>query len=69
MDFAGDSRHASAWAAAIYDRHRALEKSHQHTVRILARAWIRVIWRCWQDGTAYDPTLHGGAQPHLTTAA
>jgi transposase len=23
MDFAGDSRHASPWAAAIYDRHRA----------------------------------------------
>lgn len=22
MDFAGDSRHASPWAAAIYDRHR-----------------------------------------------
>jgi transposase len=69
MDFAGDSRHASPWAASIYHRHRALEKSHQHTVRILARAWIRVIWRCWQDGVAYDPTLHGGAQTHLATAS
>lgn len=69
MDFAGDSRHASPWAAAIYDRHRAQKKSHQHTVRILARAWLRVIWRCWQDGVAYDPTLHGGAQAHLATAA
>jgi hypothetical protein len=27
-------------------------------VRILARAWIRVIWRLWQDGEAYDPTKH-----------
>lgn len=69
MDFAQDSRHASPWAAAIYDRHRAAEKSHQHTVRILARAWLRVLWRCWQDGTAYDPALHGGAQAHLQTAA
>lgn len=68
-DFAGDSRHASPWAAAIYDRHRADGKTHQHTVRILARAWIRVIWRCWQDGTAYNPALHGGAQTQLTTAA
>lgn len=69
MDFAGDSRHASPWAAAIYDRHRAAKKSHQHTVRILARAWLRVIRRCWQDGVAYDPALHGGAQAHLTTTA
>lgn len=69
MDFAGDSRHASPWAAAIYDRHRTAGKTHQHTVRILARAWLRVIWRCWQDGVAYDPTRHGSAQTHLTTAA
>jgi transposase len=62
MDFAGDSRHASPWAAAIYDRHRAANKTHQHAVRILARAWLRVIWRCWQDGVAYDAALHRGAQ-------
>jgi len=69
MDFAGDSRHASPWAAAIYDRHIAKGKTHQHAVRILARAWLRVIWRCWQDRVAYDPTLHRGARAHLTTAA
>jgi len=27
----------------------------------LARAWVRVIWRCWQDRTPYDPALHGAA--------
>lgn len=64
-DFAADSRHASPWAAAIYDRHRAAGKTHQHATRILARAWLRVIWRCWQDHTAYDPTKHRGAQPFL----
>nr|WP_274388395.1 transposase [Salsipaludibacter albus] len=69
MDFADGSRHGSPWAAAIYDRHRAMHKSHQHAVRILARAWLRVIWRCWQDHTAYDPTRHGNAKAHLTTAA
>ncbi|QBI20626.1 IS110 family transposase [Egibacter rhizosphaerae] len=64
-DFAADSRHASPWAAAIYDRHRAAGKTHQHATRILARAWLRIIWRCWQDHTAYDPTRHGGNQPFL----
>jgi hypothetical protein len=34
-------------------------------VRILARAWIRVIWRCWNDKVPYNPALHGAAQ-HLT---
>ncbi|HEY6309417.1 MAG TPA: hypothetical protein VIY52_01210 [Streptosporangiaceae bacterium] len=34
----------------------------EHAVRILARAWIYVIWRCWHDGTAYDPAKHSGLQ-------
>jgi transposase len=65
MDFAADSRRASPWAAAIYDRHRAAGKTHQHATRILARAWLRIIWRCWQDRVAYDPTKHRSNQPFL----
>ena len=59
--FADNSRHASPWAAKIYSDARASGKDHPHAVRILARAWIRVIWRCWLDGTPYDPTKHGAA--------
>jgi hypothetical protein len=65
IDFAADSRRASPWAAAIYDRHRAAGKTHQHATRILARAWLRVIWRCWQDNVAYDPAKHRGAHVFL----
>jgi transposase len=61
IDFADDSRNASPWAAKVYDDAIARGKRHPHAVRILARAWVRVIWRCWQDHTAYDPQLHGGA--------
>ena len=61
IDFADDSRHASPWAAHIYNDAVARGKRHPHAVRILARAWIRVIWRCWQDNTTYNPQLHGGA--------
>src|SRR3954468_22073496 len=39
--FAHNSRYASAWAAAIYDRARARGCDHPHAIRILARAWIR----------------------------
>jgi hypothetical protein len=34
---------------------------HPHAIRILARAWLRIIWRCWQDGTAFDPALDAAA--------
>jgi transposase len=61
IDFADDSRHASPWAAKIYNDAIARGKRHPHAVRILARAWVRVIWRCWQDHANYDPKLHGGA--------
>ena len=59
--FADNSRHASPWAAKIYNDARASGKDHPHAVRILARAWIRVIYRCWLDGIPYDPALHGAA--------
>ena len=72
--FADNSRHASPWAAQIYNNARASGKDHPHAVRILARAWIRLIWRCWLDGVPYDPARHGAAaaltgQPAKQTAA
>jgi hypothetical protein len=24
-----------------------------------------IIWRCWQDGSGYDPTRHGALQALL----
>jgi transposase len=61
-DFAGDSRHSNPWAADLYAKARARKCDHPHAVRILARAWASIIWRCWQDNTAYDPAEHGGLQ-------
>ena len=57
-DFAGDSRQKNPWAANLYDRARTRGHDHPHAVRILARAWIRVIWRCWIDSQPYDPAKH-----------
>jgi transposase len=59
--FADNSRHASPWAASVYERARARGCHHQHATRILARAWIRVLYRCWTDGRPYDPALHRAA--------
>ena len=59
--FADNSRHASAWAATIYRKARDRGCKHPHAVRILARAWVRILWRAWQNGTTYNPEQHRGA--------
>jgi transposase len=61
-DFAGDSRHANPWAADLYQRARTRGHDHPHAVRILARAWIDIIWACWTTHTPYDPVRHGALQ-------
>lgn len=59
--FADNSRHASPWAAKVYADALARGHDHPHAIRVLARAWIRVIYRCWLDGLPYDPAKHGNA--------
>jgi len=59
---ADNSRHSSAWAAERYRQTRTRGARHPHAVRVVARAWIRVIWACWDTGTAYTPSRHRGEQ-------
>lgn len=66
--WADNSRHASPWAATLYARARTRGLRHPHAVRILARAWIRVLWRAWHNHRPYDPTQHRAAR-QLTAAA
>lgn len=65
-DFAADSRQVNPWAAGLYDRAIARGHKHQHAVRILARAWLTVIWKCWTSKTPYDQEKHGQLQHILT---
>lgn len=55
---ADNSRHANDWARSVYQAARARGCDHPHAIRILARAWLRVIWRVWSDRKHYDPELH-----------
>lgn len=59
--FADNSRHESPWACSTYQR--ALDRGcdHPHAIRILARAWLRVLWRAWTDRKPYNAQLHRGA--------
>jgi transposase len=62
VDFAQDSVRASPWAEQLYQRHRQASKTHPHAARIVTRAWIGVIWRCWQDHQPYNPAQHRALQ-------
>jgi transposase len=53
-EWAGHSIAYSAWACAYYQQQRKRGKGHHAAVRALAFKWIRVVFRCWKDGIAYD---------------
>ena len=59
---ADTTRHTMPWARAVYQRARDRGCDHPHALRILARAWCRVLWQCWQKRTPYDPHKHRAAR-------
>jgi transposase len=63
---ADSTRHWHPWAADYYARQIARGHDHPRAIRGLGRAWCRIIWRCWQDRTPYDPARHRALQQHLT---
>jgi len=58
---ADTTRHTNPWARALYQRARDRGCEHAHATRIVARAWCRVIWTCWQQRVPYDPQKHRAA--------
>ncbi len=62
--FADNARHGSPWAKHLYATARQRGIRHPHAVRIVARAWLRVIWVCWHTNTAYDPARHHAETRH-----
>jgi transposase len=64
---AESTRHHNVWARDVYERARARGCDHAHAIRVLGRAWVRVIFRMWQEGAPYDPAKHGNLR-RLQTA-
>jgi len=64
---AESTRHHNEWAKDIYLRARGRGCDHAHAIRILGRAWVRVIFRMWQDELPYDPERHGGFKRFRST--
>ena len=57
--------HTNLWARAVYQQARDRGCEYAHAIRILARAWCRVLWTCWlkargvrPDQASRRPSIH-----------
>jgi transposase len=58
VEWAAQTIPRSFWARAYYQHQREKGNSHQAAVRALAYKWIRILFRCWQNRTPYDESVH-----------
>jgi transposase len=54
IEFAKCSIPKCAWARVLYDDLIARGKGRWMAIRVIAFKWLRILWRCWTDGTQYD---------------
>ena len=54
VEWAGQTVAYCDWAKAYYQQMKAKGKGHWAILRALAFKWVRVLWKCWQQRTAYD---------------
>ncbi len=52
------SRAKCVWAQAYYQHKREEGKSYACALRCLAQRWLKILWKMWQTGTAYNEGLH-----------
>ena len=54
VEWAGQTVLYCPWARVYYQRMSQKGKKHAVIIRALAFKWIRILWKCWQERTAYD---------------
>jgi hypothetical protein len=54
VEWAGQTVRYCPWAGVYYERMMRRGKKHAVVIRALAFKWVRILWKCWQDRTAYD---------------
>jgi transposase len=56
--YAGCSRRRCEWAEAFYQQQRQAGKTHSGALRSLANKWLPIMFRMWQERTAYDEAAY-----------
>lgn len=60
--WAFNSLKMSPWASEAFQSARTQRGQRYHrALRGVAASWMRVLWRCWTNGTTYDPAKHNAA--------
>jgi transposase len=54
VEFAKCSIGQCDWARLLYEKQITQGKSAYAAIRVVAFKWVRILWRCWKDGQAYD---------------
>jgi transposase len=58
IEWAAKSVGQSYWAGLYYAQQKAKGNSHQSAVRALAYKWVRILFKCWKMGKAYDESKY-----------
>lgn len=56
--WADRSRVKAPWAEAYYQQKRQQGMKHAAALRCLAMRWLKILWKMWTDGRAYDGDRH-----------
>lgn len=54
VEWAKESWKHSVWAEAFVRQRQEKGQGFHAIIRALAYKWIRILWKCWHDQTAYD---------------
>ena len=52
------SRPKCVWAEVYYQHKKAQGLSHAAALRCLGQRWLKILWKMWQEGKAYNETTH-----------
>jgi transposase len=58
IEYAKSSLPKCAWARAFVEAKTKAGKSYYTALRALAFKWIRIIYACWKNGTAYEEATY-----------
>lgn len=58
VEWAKESWKHSVWAEAFVRQRQAKGQGFHAIIRALAYKWVRILWKCWHDGTAYHEELY-----------
>lgn len=54
IEWSKESAKYSAWAKAFVEQRQERGQGFYAIIRALAYKWIRILWKCWRDGVAYN---------------